>query len=216
MAITMAGTKELKRRADSVLVEVFKSLFEEIDSVKLKAEIEELRRRSPDFNPSEHAETLARRTALRCAATGAMSGLPSGLVAVAILGADIAYLVYQEFRLILGIAVVYGHEPSHRERFNEALACVAYGSGVSLGKQGLASMLESATIEGGLLAEKLGTRFLGERMSKFVPVIGAVSGGALNYFAVRAVSRAAIRYYESKIDPLLADEIWQEGDREHA
>jgi len=216
MAITMAGTKELKRRADSVLVEVFKSLFEEIDSVKLKAEIEELRRRSPDFNPSEHAETLARRTALRCAATGAMSGLPSGLVAVAILGADIAYLVYQEFRLILGIAVVYGHEPSHRERFNEALACVAYGSGVSLGKQGLASVLESATIEGGLLAEKLGTRFLGERMSKFVPVIGAVSGGALNYFAVRAVSRAAIRYYESKIDPLLADEIWQEGDREHA
>ena len=216
MAIIMAGTKELKRRADSVLVEVFKSLFEEIDSVKLKAEIEELRRRSPDFNPSEHAETLARRTALRCAATGAMSGLPSGLVAVAILGADIAYLVYQEFRLILGIAVVYGHEPSHRERFNEALACVAYGSGVSLGKQGLASMLESATIEGGLLAEKLGTRFLGERMSKFVPVIGAVSGGALNYFAVRAVSRAAIRYYESKIDPLLADEIWQEGDREHA
>lgn len=207
---------EIKKRADSVLIEVFKSLFEEIDTAKLRSEIEELRRRAPDFDPSEHAEVLARRTAFRCAATGAMSGLPSGLVAVAILGADVAYLIYQEFRLILGIATVYGHEPSHRERFNEALACLAYGSGVSIGKQGLAAMLESATIEGGLLAEKLGTRFLGERISKVVPVIGAVSGGALNYFAVRAVARAAIRYYDAKVDPVLADEIWSEGDREHA
>ena len=81
---------------------------------------------------------------------------------------------------------------------------------------GLAAVLESATIEGGLVAEKLGTRILGERLSKVIPVIGAVSGGALNYLAVRAVAKTTIRYYESLIDPALADEIWQEGDREHA
>src|SRR5256886_11506586 len=54
------------------------------------------------------------RTALRCAAAGAVTGLPSGLVAIGTLGADLAYLIFQQFRLILGVATVYGHEPSHR------------------------------------------------------------------------------------------------------
>lgn len=212
----MARAKQLKKKADSALVEVFRSLFEEIDRDKLRAEVDALRLASPEFDPAGHAEVLTRRTALRCAATGAMSGLPSGLAAVATLGADIAYLIYQQFRLILGIATIYGHEPTQRERFNEALACLAYGSGVTMSKSGLAAVLESATVEGGMLAEKLGTRFVGERLSKIIPVIGAVSGGALNYIAVRAVARTTIRYYESLIDPTLAEEIWQEGDREHA
>ena len=34
--------------------------------------------------------------------------------------------------------------------------------------------------------------------------------------SVRAVGRTAIRYYESLIDQEMADEIWAEGDREHA
>lgn len=212
----MTRAKAMKKKADSALVEVFRSLFEEIDTDKLRAEIEGLRKSSPDFDPAGYAEILTRRTAIRCAATGAMTGLPSGLIAVAVLGADIAYLIYQQFRLILGIATIYGHEPTQRERFNEAVSCLAFGSGVTMSKSGLAAVLESATIEGGLVAEKLGTRILGERLSKMIPVIGAVSGGALNYLAVRAVAKTTIRYYESLIDPALADEIWQEGDREHA
>jgi hypothetical protein len=212
----MAKPNQLKKKADSALVEMFRSLFEEIDTDKLRTEVDSLRRTSPNFDPAGHAEVLARRTAIRCAATGAMTGLPSGLLAVAVLGADVAYLIYQQFRLILGIATIYGHEPTQRERFNEAIGCLAYGSGVTVSKSGLAAMLESATIEGGMVAEKLGTRIMGERLSKMIPVIGAVSGGALNYLAVRSVSRATIRYYESLIDPELADEIWRDGDREHA
>jgi len=51
---------------------------------------------------------------------------------------------------------------------------------------------------------------------KFVPFVGVVSGGALNYAAVHAVARSAIRYYETRVEPELADEIWADGDREHA
>lgn len=212
----MVKVKNLKKHADTVFLDVFESLFEEIDTRKLKAEVAELRKRAPEFDPAGHAKILARRTAIRCAATGAITGLPSGLLALATLGADLAYLVFQQFRLILGIATIYGHEPTHRERFNEALACLAYGSGLTLGKQGLAAVLESATIEGGVIAERLGTRFLTERVAKVVPVLGSISAGTLNYFAVRAVGRATIRYYDDKVDPSLADEIWLEGDREHA
>jgi hypothetical protein len=214
--MAMDKVRDFKRRADSVLEEVFRSLFEEIDTDKLRREVESLQARLPGFSPRHHARMLSRRTAIRCAAAGAVTGIPVfGALAIGTLGADLAYLVYQQFRMILGIATVYGHEPSSRERFNEALSCLAFSSGVGVGKQGLASML-GATVEGGALAERIGTRFLRDRFVRFVPFVGAISGGALNYAAVHAVSRSAIRYYESRIDPVVAEEIWAEGDREHA
>jgi uncharacterized protein (DUF697 family) len=216
LVATMGRARRIKKRADGVLEEIFRSMFEEINTDKLQAEIEALKASAPDYQAREHAQTLARRTAIRCAAAGAMTGLPSGLLALGTLGADLAYLVYQQFRLILGIATIYGYEPSQRERFTEALSCLAYSSGVGIGKQGIATMLESASIEGGMVAEKIGTRFARDRMAKIIPFVGAISGGALNYFSVRAVGRAAIRYYESRIDPALADEIWTEADHEHA
>lgn len=213
---TMVKAKEVKRRADSMLEELFRSMFEEIDTDKLKKEVDELRAGAPAFEAAQHSRVLARRTAIRCAAAGAVTGLPLGLAALGTLGADLAYLVYQQFRLILGIATIYGHEPTSRERFNEAVSCLAFASGVGVGKQGIAAMLGSATIEGGLIAEKIGTRVLRDRLTKFIPFVGVISGGALNYAAVYAVARSAIRYYESRIEPELADEIWAEGDREHA
>lgn len=212
----MVKAKDIKRRADSVLEDVFRAMFEDIDTDKLRKEVEELRENAPDYEPARHARTLARRTAIRCAAAGAVTGLPLGLAAIGTLGADLAYLVYQQFRLVLGIAAIYGHEPSSRERFAEALSCLAYGSGVGIGKQGVAAVLGSATIEGGLIAEKIGARFVRERLAKIVPFVGVISGGALNYAAVYAVGRIAIRYYDSRVDPTLAEEIWAEGDREHA
>lgn len=212
----MVTAKDMKRRADSVLEELFRAMFEEIDTDRLRKEVEDLRAGAPEYEPAQHARVLARRTAIRCAAAGAVTGLPLGIAAIGTLGADLAYLVYQQFRLILGIATVYGHEPSSRERFTEALSCLAYGSGVGIGKQGVAAMLGAVTIEGGMIAEKIGTRIMRDRLTKVVPFVGVISGGALNYAAVYAVARTAIRYYDSRVEALLADEIWAEGDREHA
>jgi hypothetical protein len=212
----MGRLLQIKKRADSALAEVFRTLFEEIDTEKIRHEVSTLKKSAPDFEPIDHARTLVRRTAIRCAAAGAMSGLPSGLIALGTLGADLVYLMFQQFRLIIGIAAIYGHDASHRQRFGEALSCLAYASGVGIGKQGIATVLESATMEGGAVAERIGARFMRERLAKIVPFVGALSGGALNYMSVRAAGNAAIRYYESRVDPELAEEIWAEGDREHA
>ena len=181
-SVARTTARALKQRADSVLEDVFRALFEEIDTEKIRKEVAALRESAPDYEAAEHARTLARRTAIRCAAAGAVTGLPLGLIALGTLGADLAYLVYQQFRMILGIATVLG----------------------------------TAAIDGGFVAEKIGTRLVRERLARFVPFIGAVSGGALNYAAVHAVGRSAIRYYESRVENRLADEIWAEGDREHA
>ena len=210
----MGKVHRLKKRADTLLEEIFRSLFEEIDVEKIRREVEKLKSEAPDFESVDHAKRLIRRTAIRCAAAGAVTGLPSGLLAVGTLGADLAYLLFQQFRLIVGIAAIYGHEPSKRERFHEALSCLAYASGVGIGKQGIATVLES--FEGGAIAEKIGTRFMRERLAKVIPFVGALSGGVLNFMSVRAVGRAAVRYYESIVDNDVAEAIWADGDREHA
>lgn len=194
----MSKAKDLKKRADAVLEDVFRALFEEIDTARLKREVDDLRETAPDYSQSSHARVLARRTAIRCAAAGAVTGLPLGLAAIATVGADLAYLMHQQLRLILGIATIYGHEPTNRERFSEAMACLAYVGGVGAGKQGIAALM------------------MKERVVKLVPFVGVISGGALNYVSVHAVARSAIKYYEARIDDGLADEIWNEGDREHA
>ncbi|MFZ2491687.1 MAG: hypothetical protein WA208_09395, partial [Thermoanaerobaculia bacterium] len=75
---TMGTARDLKRRADTFLEDLFRALFEEIDTDKLRKEIEALKASSPDFRPVEHARVLARRTALRCAAAGAVTGIPAG------------------------------------------------------------------------------------------------------------------------------------------
>jgi hypothetical protein len=193
----MGKALRLKRRADSILEDVFRALFEEIDTSKIRREVARLKENATSFDPTALARELARRTAIRCAAAGAVTGLPAGLAAIGALGADLAYLVYQQFRLILGIAIIYGHEPSARERFTEAVSCLAYASGVGIGKEGIA-------------------RLVRDRMARAVPLVGAVSGGALNYVAIQAAARSAIAYYENRVDADLADEIWAEGDREHA
>ena len=211
LGFTMGKARDFKKRADTMLEELFLAMFEEIDTAKLRKEIEQLRASSPSYAPARHARMLTRRTAIRCAAAGAVTGLPLGIAALGTLSADIAYLVYQQFRLILGIATIYGYEPSQRERFTEALSCLAYGSGVGAGKQGIAVVLGSTAV-----AEQIGTRVIRDRLSKVIPFVGVLSGGALNYAAVYAVARSAIRYYESRIDPVTADEIWADGDREHA
>src|SRR5436305_11832587 len=104
----MGKARELKRRADSLLEEVFRSLFEEIDTENLRHEVDTLKSAAPEFEFSDHARTLIRRTAIRCAAAGVVTGLPSGLVAIGTLGADLAYLVFQQFRLVLCVATIYG------------------------------------------------------------------------------------------------------------
>src|SRR5207244_12056658 len=97
----MGKARELKRRADTILEEVFRSLFEEIDTDKLRREVETLKDAAPEFEPAQHARTLIRRTAIRCAAAGAVTGLPSGLVAIGTVGADLAHLGVQPLRPVL-------------------------------------------------------------------------------------------------------------------
>ena len=139
-----------------MLEEVFRSLFEEIDTDKLRREVENAQGAAPEFEPAEHAQDARppHRDPLRRRRRGNRPAQrPPG---------------HRHARRRSGLprlpAVPPGPRHGHdlrprahaRERFTEALSCLAYVSGVGIGKQGIATVLESATIEGGVVAEKIG------------------------------------------------------------
>src|SRR2546429_6031845 len=102
----------------------------------IRAKVERLGAAHPAYTSDQLAKALIRSTRRRVAATGALSGAASiapGLGTVLAIGtvtSQTLYALEQEIELVLGIAMIYGHELSGSEnRVLEALVVVGLTSG---------------------------------------------------------------------------------------
>src|SRR5207244_9397590 len=102
----------------------------------IRAKVDRLRAAQPLHTNDQLAQALIRSTRRRVAATGALSGavaIAPGLGTVLAIGtvtSQTLYALEQEIELVLGIAMIYGHELSGSEnRVLEALVVVGVTSG---------------------------------------------------------------------------------------
>src|SRR5947209_11666117 len=102
----------------------------------IQAKVDRLRATRPQLTSDQLARELIRSTRRRVAATGALSGAASiapGLgtaLAIGTVTSQTLYALEQEVELVLGIAMVYGHELSGSDdRVLEALVVVGITSG---------------------------------------------------------------------------------------
>src|ERR1700692_3991560 len=102
----------------------------------IRAKVEELRSSHPNYTNHQLALALIRSTRRRVAATGALSGAVSiapGLGTVLAIGtitSQTLYALEQEVELVLGVAMIFGHELGDSdERVIEALVVVGITSG---------------------------------------------------------------------------------------
>src|SRR5438270_3626648 len=102
----------------------------------IRSKVDQLRAAHPNYTNDQLALLLIRSTRRRVAATGAISGAASiapGLGTVLAIGtvtSQTLYALEQEIELVLGIAMVYGHELGGSEdRVLEALVVVGIASG---------------------------------------------------------------------------------------
>ncbi|HYL07736.1 MAG TPA: hypothetical protein VEU76_04255, partial [Candidatus Udaeobacter sp.] len=102
----------------------------------IRSQVEALRGAHPFFTNHQLALALVRSTRRRVAATGALSGAISiapGLGTVLAIGtvtSQTLYALEQEIELVLGIAMIFGHDLSgSEERVLEALVVVGLASG---------------------------------------------------------------------------------------
>ncbi|TMF45386.1 MAG: hypothetical protein E6I23_05215 [Chloroflexi bacterium] len=187
----------------------------------IEGNLHQLRARHPHFTNDQLAKELIRSTRRRVAATGALSGataIAPGLgtmLAVGTVTSQALYALEQEIELVLGIAMIYGHElGTSDERLVEALVVVGITSGA-------VKLREDVLVTGGerlavaafrrlpatLLAHG-GSRVLTRILMRFastgaaraaarlVPIgVGVAAGAGFDWIAVTGLGRAAMKYY---------------------
>ena len=187
----------------------------------IRSRVENLRAANPLFTNDQLAHTLIRSTRKRVAATGAISGAASiapglgTLLAVGTITSQTLFALEQEVELVLGIAMVYGHElRGSQGRVLEALVVVGLTSGaLKLREDIVVAGGERLAIAAfrrvpGLLLVHGGGRFVTRVLSRFatsgvakvaarvVPLgIGVGIGAGFDWIAVTGLGRAAIKYY---------------------
>lgn len=183
---------------DAMLAESFLRLVEksakDLDIEAVRREVHAFSARHPDLSTREKADRLVATTARRAAALGAAASLPPGWLALASVAPELSALLILQSRLIVSIHVLYGGPMSAEERALEVLAGLAAGAGISVGRRLTTRAAEE-------VASRLVVRLAGREISHVVPVLGAIAGAGLNYAAVKAVGRAALKRVERLYGP---------------
>lgn len=187
----------------------------------IRERVDALRRQHPDAGAQQLTDILVRQTRRRVAATGAASGaaaIAPGLGTLFALGTVAGQGIYaleQETELVLGIAIIHGHElRGSDERLLEALLVVGLAGGaVKLRENVLVAGGERATVAafrhlpqrflgagGGHLLTRVLARLVGRRAAtsvlRLAPLaVGVAAGAGFDWFAVTALGKAASRYY---------------------
>jgi hypothetical protein len=187
----------------------------------IRAKVEQLRADHPLYTNHQLAHELIRSTRRRVAATGAMSGAISiapGLGTVLAIGtvtSQTLFALEQEVELVLGIAIIFGHELGDSdERVLEALVVVGITSGaVKLREDVLVAGGERLAIAAfrrlpSTLLIHGGSRLLTRILARFattgaakvaarvIPLgVGVVAGAGFDWVAVSGLGRAAVKYY---------------------
>jgi len=187
----------------------------------IQANIQALRLSRPQLTNDQLALELIRSTRRRVAATGALSGAASiapGLGTVLAIGtvtSQALYALEQEVELVLGIAMIYGHELSGSDdRVLEALLVVGLASGaLKLREDVLVAGGERIAIaafrnmpgrilthtSGRVMARiltRVATTGIGKVAVRLIPLaVGVAAGAGFDWIAVSGLGHAAMRYY---------------------
>lgn len=187
----------------------------------IRAAVEQLRTNHPSYDNHQLALAFIRSTRRRVAATGALSGAVSiapglgTLLAIGTITSQALYALEQEVELVLGIAMIFGHELGDSdERVIEALVVVGITSGavklredvlVAGGERiAFAAVRQLPTLlithGGGRVLTRILARFATSGAAKVaarvVPLgVGVAVGAGFDWIAVTALGRAAMKYY---------------------
>jgi hypothetical protein len=187
----------------------------------IRTAVEQLRTNHPSYDNHQLALAFIRSTRRRVAATGALSGalaIAPGLGTVLAIGtitSQTLYALEQEIELVLGIAMIFGHELDNSdERVIEALVVVGITSGaVKLREEVLVAGGERIAVAafshlprillthgGGRVLTRILARFAtsgaAKAAARVVPLgVGVAVGAGFDWVTVTGLGRAAMKYY---------------------
>ena len=187
----------------------------------IRSRVDQLRAGHPLYTNHQLALGLIRSTRRRVAATGALSGAASVVpavgtaLAIGTVTSQTLYALEQEIELVLGIAMIFGHELSGSDdRVLEALVVVGATSGalklredvMVAGGERLAiaafrRMPSLLIVHGGgrvitRILTRVATSGAAKVAARVIPLgVGIAVGAGFDWLTVTGLGRAAMRYY---------------------
>ncbi|MFE9841691.1 hypothetical protein [Streptomyces goshikiensis] len=126
--------------------------------------------------------------AMLAATTGVASGMGGPVTMVLGVPADMANTIAQQFRVTMG--VIYHKTGSYSLSFEEFMKIVAVSLGVEVGTQVVVRV-----------AAEIFKRLTAKVAGKFIPLLGGVIGGGLNYGFIMAQGKALLALDLDKLTP---------------
>jgi hypothetical protein len=179
-----------------------------LDKEKIVSSVAKLKRN----HPGETQEQLARRVARSAASISAVAGIagaspaliPGVGLAISVVGIvpEEIYLTRRKCSMLLQIATIYGFDPSNPERLYEIIALIENSprmiQTLMTAKDDVARLMTRAVVGLGRVPARgavIGTKAASRGAVRFLPAIGLVASGAINYFAIRNLGRRAWAFY---------------------
>jgi hypothetical protein len=155
-------------------------------------------------DPRAAADALIRAQAAKAGAVGFATGIGGAVTLPIAVPADLAGVLYMQIRLIAAIAVLGGHDLQDERVKLLVLACLLGAQGVEAAKaygtrlgsslaRGAIDRLSAAAVDRAQrgIAARLAGRIGAGGLSRLLPLVGGLVGGALDVAATRAIGAAA-------------------------
>jgi hypothetical protein len=150
--------------------------------------------------PQPVVDYLADKTIRASMKMAMMEGAGAGLGGVLSILPDVGFLGGITWRMIQKLSLVHGFEYSSEDDMADLWLAAATAAGVDLGKDLVRKQMIERFVP--RLIERIAVRAGGEivedGLCRFVPVLGSVMGGTLNYYFVRGWGRRAQRHFREK------------------
>ncbi len=180
-------------------------LYDKLDKSKLLEEVRQLREADPTRTPTDLARVILSEAKSTASSAGVASGMTSllpvigGLISLPTLGTEVAYLLAQEVYVILKIGAFFGFDPFDREpRLFEVFAILGREDPrAGSEEKGAEAAREAMKKLAGRGLVKIAQRASLRLGSRFLPIVGSVVGGLLNYSSIEEAGEIALRYYRS-------------------
>lgn len=184
------------------IMEIINEIMDHVANVN---EIEELAK-----NNDYDVDTLKRWQTLKAGSVGFLSGLPGGILAIPSVFADVSATLYNQVRMVAGIAYIRGYDVNSENVKCLIMACLVGEKVVgNMVKKAATEMLKTA-VENYIkqktaktvyqkLAELLGfriaTQSTANSLRHIVPLLGGLVSGSYDALSTRAVGALADKMF---------------------
>ncbi len=164
--------------------------------------------RKAALQPRTAARSLARAAARKAAATSGSLALPPGPLGLLTLVPDLIAVWKIQSQLVADIAAVYGRSATlTREQmvyclFRHLASQAVRDLVVRAGERWLVRRASLALLQtvAGRIGVKLSQKMIGNSLSRWLPLVGALGVGAYAYYDTNQVARTAMELFEGDIE----------------